>query len=202
VETGAPTAWVPRSKPIVFTEAGCPAVDRGTNQPNVFYDPKTSESILPYFSRGWRDDAIQGACIEATWSWGGKAASNPVPSVYGAPMVRVADFAAWTWDARPYPFFPELGEVWTVVTIWRHGHWLTGRLCAVWLAALVRDLCRRGGLPADRIDVSGLWGAVEGYVITALESPRASITLLARHSASMRSRAKAAFASRCASAAR
>ena len=31
------------------------------------------------------------------------------------------------------------------------------------------------------IDVSGLWGAVEGYVISALEAPRASISTLARH---------------------
>ena len=31
-------------------------------------------------------------------------------------------------------------------------------------------------LPEARIDVSGLWGAAEGYAITALESPRASIT--------------------------
>ena len=31
------------------------------------------------------------------------------------------------------------------------------------------------------IDVSGLWGSVEGYVIVALESPRASISTLARH---------------------
>ena len=36
-------------------------------------------------------------------------------------------------------------------------------------------------LPEDRIDVSGLWGAVEGYVINALESPRTSLTTLARH---------------------
>jgi hypothetical protein len=28
VEAGTPTAWVPRSKPIVFTEAGCPAGGR------------------------------------------------------------------------------------------------------------------------------------------------------------------------------
>src|SRR5690606_11417932 len=49
------------------------------------------------------------------------------------------------------------------------------------LQALVRELCLRAGLPADRIDVTGLWGAVEGYVITALESPRSSITTLARH---------------------
>ncbi|KAF0121107.1 MAG: protein transfer agent (GTA) like protein, partial [Xanthobacteraceae bacterium] len=44
-----------------------------------------------------------------------------------------------------------------------------------------RHLCQRAGLPEDRIDVSGLWGAVEGYAITALESPRASITTLSRH---------------------
>jgi hypothetical protein len=37
-------------------------------------------------------------------------------------------------------------------------------------------------MPIDtRIDVTGLWGAVEGYAITALESPRASITTLSRH---------------------
>lgn len=36
-------------------------------------------------------------------------------------------------------------------------------------------------VPASRIDVTGLWGAVEGYAITALESPRASITTLSRH---------------------
>ena len=39
----------------------------------------------------------------------------------------------------------------------------------------------RAGLVESRIDVSGLWGAVEGYAITALESPRASITRLSRH---------------------
>ncbi|MEO1105615.1 MAG: glycoside hydrolase TIM-barrel-like domain-containing protein, partial [Pseudomonadota bacterium] len=46
VEVAQPTAWVPRSKPVWFTEVGCPAVDRGSNQPNVFYDPKSSESKL------------------------------------------------------------------------------------------------------------------------------------------------------------
>ena len=28
---------------------------------NVFFDPKSSESFTPYFSRGWRDDAILDA---------------------------------------------------------------------------------------------------------------------------------------------
>ncbi|MFN7598228.1 MAG: glycoside hydrolase TIM-barrel-like domain-containing protein, partial [Cereibacter sp.] len=42
-ESGSPTGWVPQSKPIWFTEIGCPAIDRGSNQPNVFVDPKSSE---------------------------------------------------------------------------------------------------------------------------------------------------------------
>ncbi|MBD3763003.1 MAG: glycoside hydrolase/phage tail family protein, partial [Rhizorhabdus sp.] len=181
VESGTPTAWAPQSKPIWFTELGCPAIDRGTNQPNVFFDPKSSESFTPHFSRGWRDDAIQRAYLEATWLWWGVPANNPVSSVYGGRMVHVPECAAWTWDARPYPFFPALTDVWTDGANWRLGHWLTGRLGAVSLAALVRHLCLRAGLPEDRIDVTGLWGAVEGYAIGVLESPRASITTLSRH---------------------
>ena len=152
VESGTPTAWAPQSKPIWFTELGCPAIDRGTNQPNVFFDPKSSESFTPHFSRGWRDDAIQRAYLEATYLWWGEAANNPVSSVYGGRMVHVPECAAWTWDARPYPFFPALTDVWTDGANWRLGHWLTGRLGAVSLAALVRHLCLRAGMPevADR----------------------------------------------------
>nr|WP_272859088.1 glycoside hydrolase TIM-barrel-like domain-containing protein [Paracoccus stylophorae] len=180
-EAGSPTAWVPQSKPIRFTELGCPAVDRGTNQPNVFHDPKSSESFFPYFSRGWRDDAIQRAYLEASYLWWGTPANNPVSTEYGGRMVDIANSAAWTWDARPYPFFPELSDVWSDGGNWRLGHWLTGRLGAVSLAALVRHLCLRAGLPEAWVDVSGLTGAVDGYVISALESPRTSITMLARH---------------------
>ncbi len=181
VESGVPTAWIPQSKPIRFTELGCPAIDRGTNQPNVFFDPKSSESFTPYFSRGWRDDAIQRAYLEASYLHWGDPANNPTSTIYGGRMVHVPECAAWTWDARPYPFFPELTEVWTDGPNWRLGHWLTGRLGAVSLAALVRHLCLRAGMPEALIDVSGLWGAVEGYAITALEAPRSSISTLARH---------------------
>jgi len=181
VESATPTAWVPQSKPIRFAELGCPSIDRGANQPNVFVDPKSSESELPYFSRGWRDDAIQRAYLEATYLWWSDPTNNPISTTYSGRMVQNEECAAWTWDARPYPFFPELSDVWTDGENWRLGHWLTGRLGSVSLAALVRHLCLRAGMPESRIDVTGLWGAVEGYVITALESPRASITTLSRH---------------------
>ena len=69
VEAGTPTAWVPQSKPIWFTELGCPAVDKGSNQPNVFIDPKSSESFAPFFSRVTRDDLMQRRYIQALQSF-------------------------------------------------------------------------------------------------------------------------------------
>lgn len=181
VQSATPTAWVPQSKPIRFTELGCPAIDRGSNQPNAFLDPKSAESVAPYFSRGWRDDAIQRAFIEAVLLYWRNSANNPNSSVYSGRMIDVDNCAIWTWDARPYPWFPSLTDVWGDGDNWRLGHWLPGRLGSVSLAALVRHLCARAGLPPAFVDVSQLWGSVEGYLITALESPRASITTLAQY---------------------
>ena len=67
-ETRRDAPTLPQGKPIWFTEFGCPAVDKGPNQPNVFYDPKSSESSLPYFSLGSKDDPIQRAYLEAMLS--------------------------------------------------------------------------------------------------------------------------------------
>jgi hypothetical protein len=181
IEGKSSTAWVPQSKPIRFTELGCPAVDRGTNQPNVFVDPKSSESALPWFSRGWRDDAIQRSYLEATALYWADPANNPASSLTGLPMIDTGECAAWTWDARPHPFFPALTDVWSDGANWQLGHWLTGRLGAVSLAALVRHLCLSAGMDEAHIDVSGLWGAVEGLVVPAIESPRTTISMLARH---------------------
>jgi hypothetical protein len=181
VENATPTAWVPQSKPIRFTELGCPAVDRGPNQPNVFYDPKSAESAVPYFSRGWQDEAIQRQYLRAMLGYWNDAANNPASTGYSGTMIDMANAAVWTWDARPYPDFPARGDVWADAANWRLGHWLNGRLGAVGLAALMRELCGRAGLDAVLIDTSALSDIVAGFVITALESPRASIAVLARH---------------------
>ena len=178
VESGSPTAWVPRSKPIRFTEAGCPAVDKGTNQPNVFVDPKSSESLLPYYSRGARDDYIQRRYIEALYRYW--AANNPTSPVYGGPMLDMAELSIWTWDARPYPAYPGRPDVWGDAANWRLGHWLTGRLGASSLGALVREICRRGGIDDSLIDTALLSATVPGYTIESLESARGSIEPLAR----------------------
>jgi len=81
----------------------------------------------------------------------------------------------------PVPDFPAREDIWADAPNWRLGHWLTGRLGAVGLGALVRDLCRAAGLPDALVDVSELSDIVPGFVVSALESPRASIATLARH---------------------
>ena len=59
VRQSEPTDWVPGSKPFWFMEYGCAAVNQGSNQPNKFLDAKSSESSLPVFSDGRRDDLIK-----------------------------------------------------------------------------------------------------------------------------------------------
>ena len=83
----SPTAWVPRSKPIRFTELGCPAVDKGTNQPNKFIDPKSSESKLPRFSTGRRDDLIQMQYLRAMSEFWERPENNPISPLYGGRML-------------------------------------------------------------------------------------------------------------------
>ncbi|UDL93981.1 glycoside hydrolase/phage tail family protein [Lichenihabitans sp. PAMC28606] len=171
VRAAASTAYAPQGKPIWFTEFGCPAIDKGSNQPNVFYDPKSSESDLPYFSLGSKDDAIQRTYLEVTLSYWRDHA--PISILYGRPMVEAANMFAWAWDARPYPDFPGLTGVWHDTPNYELGHWLTGRLEAVPLKWIIAELCAAVGVTA--FDTSRLLSAstlVPGYATDALASPR------------------------------
>lgn len=160
--SATPTDWVPQSKPILFTEFGCPAVDLGTNQPNVFVDPKSSENALPYFSRGRRDDYGQRRYLQAMIGYWGDPARNPVSAIYGGAMVDTANMFAWTWDARPWPDFPNRSDVWSDGLNHRLGHWISGRLRTPALADVVSEICLASGL--EDFDVSDLSGVVEGFV--------------------------------------
>lgn len=160
VRSSTPTAWVPKSKPIRLTEFGCPAVDKGSNAPNLFVDPKSSESFLPPYSTGERDDFGQRRYLEAVLTWLAEPAANPVSSVYGGPMVEAA--SAWCWDARPFPDFPARSDVWGDGGNWTLGHWLTGRAGIAPLPELIQALGARAGVT---IDPGEAGGAVGGYVV-------------------------------------
>jgi hypothetical protein len=174
-----PTAWIPRSKPVAFIELGCPAVDKGANQPNVFIDPKSSESFAPHHSNGRRDDLIQRRYVEALLDhWSLEGGRNPVSPLYGGPMLDLSLCHVWTWDARPYPEFPARGDVWKDGENWRLGHWLTGRAGQSPLAAIVEDVCARAGLAP--VLTEGLEGVLAGFVI---ERPRRAREVLGELSA-------------------
>ncbi len=183
-ELASPTAWAPQSKPLWFTEFGCPAVDRGPNAPNVFPDQKSASAELPYFSRGGRDDLAQTRLLEAVIAHfdpaaglAGIDARNPVSAVYGGRMVDPAGMFIWAYDARPYPAFPHLQDVWSDGINWATGHWLNGRLESVPLDKLVTALCVESGLAA--VSAGALEGFVEGYVIDRPMPARAAIEPLA-----------------------
>lgn len=61
---------------VWITATGCPAIDKGANQP---------DAALPYYSTGQRNDTVQRLYIEAVLS-----------------SIGVDDVFVWTWDARPY----------------------------------------------------------------------------------------------------
>ncbi|WP_186415356.1 MULTISPECIES: glycoside hydrolase/phage tail family protein [unclassified Pannonibacter] len=181
VELAAATAWVPMSKPIWFTELGIPAIDRGANQPNVFVDPKSSESTPPHFSSGTRDDAMQRMGLEAVLSyWGGNhpelaRGDNPVSPVYGGRMVDEANLHLWTYDARPFPAFPVYGDVWSDGGNWEVGHWLNGRLGSVSIAGLIRQMLEDFGIDGEACDVLGPAAVIEGMTLAGPVSLRDAI---------------------------
>ena len=134
VESASPTAWIPQSKPFWFTELGCPSVDKGSNQPNVFYDPKSSESALPYFSNGVCSYLAQRRYLHAMLRFFDPDDAefaedrNPKSTVYDGRMVDLSHIMIYTWDARPYSCFPLLSMVWSDGPNWTYGHWIDGKL--------------------------------------------------------------------------
>ncbi len=179
IESTTPTAWVPQSKPFWFMEIGCPAIDKGANQPNVFVDPKSSESFIPHFSNGARDDLIQRRVLQAFAEAfdpahpGFIASLNPISSVYGGRMVDSARTHVYCWDARPYPAFPNHTETWGDGGNWRLGHWINGRTASAPIPALVATLL--GDFGFAEADTSQLVGTAAGLVVDRIMSARQAL---------------------------
>lgn len=159
------TDWVPESKPIWFTEYGFPSVDGCANQPNVFVDNSSSESAYPRFSRGRVDFMAQRQAIAATESvW---ADSDMVHQKF-----------LWTWDARPYPYWPDLLNVWSDGRNWVTGHWVQGKLGGSHVAAVAESLFTKVGLDGSIIDTSRVQASLDGFVIQHRTTARAALKQL------------------------
>jgi hypothetical protein len=108
---------------------------------NLFLDPKSSESLVPYFSNAAPDTLAQRQVLRTVLDhW---ADSDMVERIY-----------VWTWDARPYPAFPQQMDVWSDGANHATGHWLEPLLeiggLGVWDGA--------GGLNIGRADGSNPQG--------------------------------------------
>ena len=88
-------------------------------------------------------------------------------------MVDMSQAHVWAWDARPWPDFPANLAVWSDGGNYARGHWITGRLGAQALADVVAETCEASFVEA--YDISGLHGAVTGYVVPGLETARGAL---------------------------
>lgn len=153
------TAWVPASKPIRLSEIGFPALDSGGNSPNLFFDPKSSESAFPPYSTGERDDLYQRAALDVALNFW-----------QGQPGVEQA--LVWAWDARPWPFFPIREDIWSDGPNWAFGHWLNGRAGLSELGAVLTDISARAGV---RVNAETVTGIVEGFVLSGVSTLRSAL---------------------------
>ncbi len=133
---GPTTQWTRQSKPLVFVEYGFASVDRCTNQPNVFFDVKSTESGTPFWSLwqgpyggAWlpkRDDLLADIALQAVHDYWNAGANNET-SGSGVPMIFTPFCCAWNWDARPFPVFPLDAGVWSDGGNWPTGNWIGGK---------------------------------------------------------------------------
>ena len=129
---GTHTEWTPNSKSIITLEYGFAACDKATNQPNVFFDPKSTESLTAYWSiwdpaneGGYlprRDDTIQALALEAVYEYWNVDGNNEI--VGGVPMLNWNFCCVWNTDARPFPTFPILNSAWGDAGNWPQGLWI------------------------------------------------------------------------------
>ncbi len=160
VRAASPTEWVPGSKPICLSEIGFAAVDKAGNAPNLFVDPKSTESGLPPYSSGERDDVIQSRLL-----------ASVLPRLEAEGGVSAAH--VWAWDARPFPAWPTREDIWGDGANWARGHWLNGRSGLSGLSHVVTEICAAGGV--SPVDTRALDGVVEGYVLDGVSSVRAAL---------------------------
>ena len=175
-EEAAPTAWVPKSKPLWFTEIGCPAVDKGPNRPNAFPDPKSVENAIPYFSNGGRCDLARQRYLDAHarhWNrttrvrkQSARAALRRQDGGPGAHLSLGVGCKALSGLSIAQGCLSD-GDNWS------RGHWLNGRLGNPSVAALIDAILADHGLPpADTIRGRRTG---QGYVIADPTSARAAL---------------------------
>lgn len=162
---GSKTKWEPKMKKIWFTEYGFPSMNGCANEPNVFVDKGSIESKYPRYSNGEVSFLSQKIAIEGTLKkW---QSSEMVEKMF-----------LWAWDARPFPYFPNLCDVWTDCHNWQTGHWIQEKLSQLNISDVLLDLLQKTGLKSNHFDTGGVKGLLSGYVINDQQPVRSIIKML------------------------
>ena len=149
---GKQTPFVPKSKKIWFTEVGFPSIDCATNQPNVFFDPHSTESATPKYSKGKIDFYAQRVGLFAT-------------AMKWKESEMIEHQFVWAWDARPYPYWPDRNDIWADSICWHKGHWIQGKLGQSSLREILTDVCIKSGMQPHQFDISKINQHVTGFYI-------------------------------------
>ncbi len=159
------TNWRAKMKKVWFLEYGFPSVDGATNQPNVFVDRSAGSSGFPFFSNGNIDFTAQATAIEATID-------------YWKDSEMVENMFLWSWDARPFPEFPSLTDVWSDSDSWEFSHQIQGKLVFPRLGDVVADILRKGGYADGSFDCAQLKQLCLGFVLNKKYDVRSAVSLL------------------------
>ena len=158
------SGWNAGMKPIWFTEYGFPSLNGCSNQPNVFLDNSSIESKYPHLSNKDIDFSAQRIAIDATIEkWKN---SNMVENMF-----------LWTWDARPYPYFPNLQQKWSDGNNWKTGHWVQGKMSISILGSIIKNILQEV-YEENQIDTSELTTLVKGFVIDNTLSIKDNLNIL------------------------
>ncbi|WCR53110.1 MAG: hypothetical protein PG981_000132 [Wolbachia endosymbiont of Ctenocephalides orientis wCori] len=84
----------------------------------------------------------------------------------------------WAWDARPFPYFPNLRNVWSDCHNWQTGHWIQGKISQLNISDVLSDLLQKAGFKAEQLCTSGVRGLLSGYVINDQQSIHSVIRML------------------------
>ncbi|MDX1917389.1 MAG: glycoside hydrolase TIM-barrel-like domain-containing protein [Rickettsiaceae bacterium] len=150
---GTRTSWVPKSKKIWFTEFGFASIDKSTNQPNIFYDPKCVNGGAPIYSNERSNFTIQrDAIAEFIDFW-----SNEY---------YVENMFLWCFDARPYPAWPHKKK-WKDWHLWEKGHWINGKIGGeILLIDVLLDVMNKCGLDYGLVDFEKMCDSISGICLT------------------------------------
>ena len=157
------TSWIPKSKKIWFTQYGFQSIDNCTSQPSISIDSQYNKK--PIFSKGHADFRAQKIAISGTIkTWNN---SNIVEQMF-----------LWGWDVRPYPYFPQLQNIWKDAKNWQIGHWIQEKLSLLEISNIIYDLLKNTGLENNQINIQNLHNEIDGYVITETQSAKSILNSL------------------------